>query len=36
MGFKENQAFKFSTLLNLKNEGSTVYGEINEYHFSLN
>ena len=26
MGFKENQAFKFSTLLNLKNEGSTVYG----------
>ena len=36
MGFKENQAFKFSTLLNLKNEGTTVYGEINEYHFSLN
>ena len=36
MGFKENSALKLSVLLNLKVDGSTVYGEINDYCFSLN
>ncbi len=36
MGFKENAALKLSVLLNLKADGATVYGEINDYHFSIN
>lgn len=36
MGFKENAALKLSALLNLKADGATVYGEINDYHFSIN
>lgn len=36
MGFKENSALKLSVLLNLKVDGATVYGEINDYCFSLN
>lgn len=36
MGLKENAALKLSVLLNLKAEGATVYGEVNDYHFSIN
>lgn len=36
MGYKENAALKLSALLNLKASGGTVYGEINDYHFSIN
>ncbi len=36
MGFRENAALKLSALLNLKVEGGTVYGEMNDYHYSLN
>ena len=36
MGFRENAAVKLAALLNLKAEGATVYGEMNEFHFSIN
>lgn len=36
MGYKENAAVKLSVLLNLKADGTTVYGEFNDYHFSIN
>ena len=36
MGFKENSAIKLAALLNLKVDGTTVYGEMNDYHYSIN
>lgn len=36
MGYKENSALKLAALLNLKASGTTVYGEMNDYHFSIN
>ena len=36
MGVKENGALKLAALLNLKAEGATVYGELNEYYYSIN
>ncbi len=36
MGLQEKGALRLAEILNLKSVGSTVYGEMNDYHYSIN